>query len=241
LKYLAWMHLRVVAVCVTCLSAVLGVDFAICGNTSLLARLGSRDIAADGAKAVAPAPAPAPIVVTPLPDLPITVTLRNVNSEEMDSFAIPSNGQADAVTATALKHFLRCQRTGRERAMAPGLLAMLASVAQQWPGQVIEVVSAFRAPPFGVPHSKHFIGHAIDLRVAGVKTAKLRDFIWSKHHEVGVGYYLVENFVHMDWRPGEPDFAWESDREGDVPLINPRWAYAARHPNPRRACEGGCS
>jgi uncharacterized protein YcbK (DUF882 family) len=128
------MHFRVVAVCVTCLSAVLGVDFAICRDTSVLARLASPKTAARDAHAVASAPAPAPIVVTPLPDLPITVTLRNVNSEEMGVFAIPSDGQTDAATAAALKHFLRCQRTGREHAMAPGLLAMLASVAQQWPG-----------------------------------------------------------------------------------------------------------
>jgi hypothetical protein len=42
---------------------------------------------------------------------------------------------------------------------------------------VIDVVSAFRTPPFGVPHSKHFIDHAIDLRVSKIKTAKLRDFV----------------------------------------------------------------
>jgi uncharacterized protein YcbK (DUF882 family) len=233
------MHFRVVAVCVTCLLAVLGIDFAICGDTSVLAKLGAGNKVVQNANPAMPPRSP--VVITPLPDPSTVLTLRNVNGAEVDTFTILTNGQVDATTASALKHFLRCQRTGREHAIAPGLLAMLASVAQQWPGRVMDVVSAFRAPPFGVPHSKHFTGHAIDFRVEGVKTSKLRDFIWSKHHEVGVGYYLDDNFVHMDWRPGEPDFAWSSDHEGDPLEINPRWAWAARHSSSRPACEDGCS
>jgi uncharacterized protein YcbK (DUF882 family) len=233
------MKLRAVAVCIACLLVPLGIDFAIRRDTSVLAKLGRSHAAAHNESAVAPQRSP--IVITPLPDLPTTLTLRNVNGGEVGTFAVFATGQADAATAQAVKHFLRCQRTGREHLIAPGLLAMLVSVAQQWPGQVMDVVSAFRAPPFGVLHSKHFTGHAIDFRVEGVKTTKLRDFIWSKHHEVGVGYYLDENFIHMDWRPGEPDFAWSSEHEGDAPEVNPRWAWAARHASSRTACEGGCS
>jgi hypothetical protein len=92
-----------------------------------------------------------------------------------------------------------------------------------------------------VPHSKHFLGHAIDLRVEGVKTAKLRDFIWRTHHEVGVGFYLEEDFVHMDWRPGEPDMAWSAIHEGAPADYSPRWAWSARHASPQKACETGCS
>jgi len=182
-----------------------------------------------------------PIVITPLPDPSVLITLRNVNGGEIRTFKIFTSGEVDAATAASLKHFLRCHRTGREHAMAPGLLAMLVTVAQQWPGHVIEVISAFRAPPFGAPHSKHFIGRAIDFRIDGVKTTRVRDFIWAKHRGLGLGYYRVENFVHMDWRPRDLDFAWSSDREGDAPRPNPRWAWAARHPRPRAACEAGCS
>jgi uncharacterized protein YcbK (DUF882 family) len=241
LNNFVWMKFRVVAVCVACLLVALGIDFAICRDASVLAKLGLGlgDTVVHNANPVTPPRSP--IIITPLPDPPATLILRNVNSAEVSTFTIFPNGQLDAATAPALKHFLRCQRTGREHLIAPGLLALLASVAQRWPGQVIDVVSAFRAPPFGVPHSKHFIGHAIDFRVEGVKTSKLRDFIWSKHHEVGVGYYLNENFVHMDWRPGEPDVAWSSDHEGDTPDFNPRWAWTARHSNSHPACEGGCS
>jgi uncharacterized protein YcbK (DUF882 family) len=233
------MTLRAVAVCLACLLAIIGIDFAACRDTSVLAKLGVVNAATRNTNPVAPPPAP--IVITPLPDSPDSLTLRNVNGGEVATFAIPDNGQVDAANAAALKRFLRCHRTGREHQIASGLLAMLVSVARQWPGHVIEVISAFRAPPYGAPHSKHFIGHAIDFRVDGVKTTQLRDFIWANNHGLGLGYYRVENFVHMDWRPADPDFAWTSDREGDAPRPNPRWAWAARHAKPRAVCEGGCS
>ena len=107
------------------------------------------------------------------------------------------------------------------------------SVAQRWPGRVIDIVSGFRAPPFGAPHSKHFAGHAIDLRVAGVRTATVRDFVWRQNHEVGVGHYTDEDFVHIDWRPGEADRAWSSRNESDELNYNPGWAWNVRHPQQR--------
>jgi hypothetical protein len=112
--------------------------------------------------------------------------------------------------------------------MAPGVLALLADVAHRWPNRTIEVISGFRAPPFGAPHSKHFRGHAIDLRVKGVRTSVLRDYVWRGHTEVGVGHYPETNFVHMDWRPGEPDTAWTATDEDGTPNYHPRWAKRAR-------------
>ncbi len=195
-----------------------------------------------GEHAAAPAPArPSPIIVTPLPDPSVTLSMRSVNSSEASTFTIFKDGHVDAATETALKHFLRCRRTGREHPLSPGVLVLLVSVAQQWPGRMIEIVSAFRAPPFGALHSKHFTGHAIDLRVEGTRTSELRDFVWQNHHEVGVGYYLHENFVHMDWRPGEVDMAWSSGTESDTPNYAPRWAWTARHPAVQRGCGLRCS
>src|SRR5258708_33957002 len=43
-------------------------------------------------------------------------------------------------------------------------------------------------------------GHAIDLRVPGVATAKLRDAALSLRAG-GVGYYPVSQFVHVDVGP----------------------------------------
>jgi uncharacterized protein YcbK (DUF882 family) len=172
-------------------------------------------------------------IVEPLTPAPMTLTLRNVNSEEVETFAIPVDGHADPATAAALKHFLRCRRTHREKAIAPGTLSLLVSVAQHWPGRTIDIVSGYRAPPYGKPHSKHFRGYAIDLRVEGVKTARLRDTVWRENHNVGVGHYTDEDFVHIDYRPGEGDMAWSSRKESAELNYNPRWARTARHPEQR--------
>jgi uncharacterized protein YcbK (DUF882 family) len=246
------MKFGATTICLAVLPTALTADLAISRQSSLLARLagavgipafsaGPSGQAADASASRPVAPARSHVLVTPLPKPSATLKLRVGISPEIGSFTIFTDGTVDLATEPALKRFMRCRRTGRELALAPGVLAMLVSVAQQWPGRVIDIVSAFRSPPFGVPHSKHFIGHAIDLRIEGVKTTELRDFVWRTHHEIGVGYYLNENFVHMDLRPGEPDTAWSAGHEGDTPDYNPRWAWSARHASWRKACEDGCT
>ncbi len=238
--------------CLAVLPTAMAASLAISRPSSILAGLagavgipgfsaGSSRRAADSSVSQPVAPPRSHILVTPLPKPSVTLKLRVGISAEIGTFTIFTDGTVDLATEPALKHIMRCRRTGRELALAPDLLAMLVSVAQQWPGRVIDVVSAFRSPPFGVPHSKHFIGHAIDLRIEGVKTTELRDFVWRTHHGIGVGYYLNENFVHMDLRPGEPDTAWSAGHEGDPADYNPRWAWSVRHPSWRKACEDGCT
>jgi uncharacterized protein YcbK (DUF882 family) len=179
------------------------------------------------------------IIIEPLPVPMVSVALDNVNSQESATFQIGREGETTPDQAAAIEQFFRCRRSGRHMAMAPGVLALLADVARHWPGRTIEVISGFRAPPFGAPHSKHFRGHAIDLRVRGVRTAVLRDYLWKGHHEVGVGHYPETNFVHMDSRPGEPDTAWTGADEDGAPVYHPRWASRARRlPQPGRGHGG---
>jgi uncharacterized protein YcbK (DUF882 family) len=168
------------------------------------------------------------IVIEPLPVPMVTVKLANVNTEETATFQIGREGEVTPDEAAAIETFFRCRRSGRHMTMAPGVLALLADVAHRWPNRTIEVISGFRAPPFGAPHSKHFRGHAIDLRVKGVRTSVLRDYVWRGHTQVGVGHYPETNFVHMDWRPGEPDTAWTATDEDGTPNYHPRWAKRAR-------------
>jgi uncharacterized protein YcbK (DUF882 family) len=179
---------------------------------------------------VLPEPQRRHLVIEALPAPGVAVSLENVNTEETITFTIGPTGQVAPAQVALVKHFFRCRRTEREKPIAPATLAMLTEVAQRWPAHVIEIVSGFRAPPYGAPHSKHFAGHAIDLRVRGVRSAAVRDFIWRNHHGVGVGYYTEENFVHIDSRPGEPDMAWTGEGEDGIPSYGPRWAYKARHP-----------
>ena len=90
------------------------------------------------------------------------------------------------------------------------LHAMMARLGKL--NSVINIVCGYRtpetnavlrqnSPQTGVAeHSQHMEGHAIDLRVPGVTTAKLRDAARSLRAG-GVGYYPVSQFVHVDVGP----------------------------------------
>jgi hypothetical protein len=108
------------------------------------------------------------------------------------------------------------------------VLVLLADIADRWPGHTIEIISGFRAAPFGAPHSRHFSGNAIDLRVRGVRTTAVRDFVWREHEGIGVGHYAEGNFVHVDARPDDQEIAWSSPDENSLPTYNPAWAKRAR-------------
>jgi uncharacterized protein YcbK (DUF882 family) len=154
----------------------------------------------------------------------VTVSLYNVNRRETGTFVLPLDGRLEPEQAKTFGFFFRDRRTGRHGPMAETTVAILADLAKTFPGQTIEIVSGWRAPPNGAPHSKHFRGRAIDLRIPGVKTAYVRDHLWLKHRHVGVGYYPHQNFVHVDTRPEERDTAWISRREGAPNRYHPRWA-----------------
>lgn len=194
----------------------------ILGAAPALPATGTRDL---GGLA---APAPGPALVQSLPSREIAVAVRNVNSHEVGTFLLSPTGYVRADQAKALERFFGCRRSGRVKPLANGVLVLLADIAAKWPGRVIEIVSGFRAPPYGAPHSKHFIGHAIDLRVDGVRTALVRDFVWREHQGVGVGHYSHGDFLHVDWRPEDGDTAWSARHEGGRYEYNPRWATRAR-------------
>lgn len=152
------------------------------------------------------------------------VTLYNVNTHETLTVYLRFDGLTDDATAMSLKHYFRCKRTGRERPIYPGTLALFAQLTAHYPGHVIEIVSGVRAPGYGVKDSKHYSGHAIDFRVRGVKTKQVRDLAWKFDEEIGLGHYTGEDFLHLDNRPGDGKIAWEQRRQGSANRYNPKWA-----------------
>jgi uncharacterized protein YcbK (DUF882 family) len=75
------------------------------------------------------------------------------------------------------------------------------------PGAQINVVCGYRTPwsneylgthGHGVAlHSLHMQAMAIDIRLPGTSTAKLRDIALALH-KGGVGYYAKSDFIHVD-------------------------------------------
>ena len=108
-----------------------------------------------------------------------------------------------------LNHYLRDHRTGDVNEYDPRVFDLLYDVtaALGKPGAEIDVICGYRTPwsneflrarSTGVAqHSLHMQAMAIDIRVPGVATAKLRDAALALHRG-GVGYYQKSDFVHVD-------------------------------------------
>lgn len=111
-----------------------------------------------------------------------------------------------------LDYVLRDYRTGtvkdydlQELDLLHDLMARLGR-----PNGEIDIVCGYRTPhtnnwlrehSHGVAlHSQHMQAKAIDIRVPGVPTAKVRDAALAMHRG-GVGYYAKSNFVHVDVGP----------------------------------------
>jgi uncharacterized protein YcbK (DUF882 family) len=154
----------------------------------------------------------------------LEVDVYNVNTREQRRFVFSPRGELLQGTETDLEWFFRCKRSRRTHEMAPEVLAMLAEVGRHFPGHTIEIVSGYRRTGFGVRRSKHYTGHAIDFRVRGVPLSEVRDFVWSRFDHVGVGHYVRERFVHMDYRPDEDKTAWNQSRPGAHYHYAPRWS-----------------
>ena len=168
----------------------------------------------------------------------VEVTIFNVNYPSTHTLRIGKDGSVDAATRDELEELFRCKRTKREHAIDRGLLVMLADVAARYPGKTIEYVSAFRAKDPRT--SRHRQGRAFDFRIPGVPLTEVRDYVWTHHSEVGVGWYPSRGFIHMDHRPGDKDYAWTEINGNEYG--NPAWAAKARRadtaPTPPRRSAG---
>jgi uncharacterized protein YcbK (DUF882 family) len=115
----------------------------------------------------------------------------------------------DPAALVTLNHFLRDHRTGDVRTYDPRVFDLLHDllVSLGRPNAEIDVICGYRTPwsneylrnhGHGVAlHSLHMQAEAIDIRVPGIATSKLRDAALALHRG-GVGYYAASNFVHVD-------------------------------------------
>ena len=113
-----------------------------------------------------------------------------------------------------LNYFLRDHRTNDVSHYDPKEFDLLHSMMAKLgkPDGVIDIVCGYRTPwsnnflraralISGVAkNSQHTQAKAIDIRVPGVETSKLRDIALSLHGG-GVGYYPISQFVHVDVGP----------------------------------------
>ena len=115
----------------------------------------------------------------------------------------------DSNAEAQINQYLRDYRTGDVREYDPSLFDLLHDlmVTLGRPSGEINVVCGYRTPQtneylrnhgHGVArHSLHMQAMAIDIRIPGVPTAKIRDAALALRRG-GVGYYAASDFVHVD-------------------------------------------
>jgi uncharacterized protein YcbK (DUF882 family) len=136
------------------------------------------------------------------------IALVNTHTSERLAVEYFCAGSYDDCALAALDHMLRDHRTGDFIPMDRGLFDFLhdvAALADREPK--FEVISGYRSPHTnamlnarsnGVARrSLHMDGKAIDVRLVGYRTDKLRDLALSLKRG-GVGYYAKSDFVHLD-------------------------------------------
>jgi uncharacterized protein YcbK (DUF882 family) len=117
-------------------------------------------------------------------------------------------GGYDPATLARVNHFLRDFRTGDIHVIDPRVLDILFAVRSRVDrDDPFHVISGYRSPTTnaylrshssGVArHSLHMEGRAIDIRLPGFATRKLRDIALTMRRG-GVGYYPASDFVHLD-------------------------------------------
>jgi uncharacterized protein YcbK (DUF882 family) len=162
-------------------------------------------------------------------DALVTVSLYDYNFERYSSLQIARDGTVTDEVAVLIKDLFKCRRSKREHSIDHGTLAMLADVGSRYPGKTIEYVSGYRNWVSESMTSPHRAGRAIDFRVRGARQAEVRDHLWRSFHNVGIGWYPKEDFIHMDHRPGEKDASWTEIKGENI--YGPSWAESARDPD----------
>lgn len=136
------------------------------------------------------------------------ISLVSTHTGEQLSIEYFSGGSYRDQALAALNRLLRDHRSGDVSPIDPQLFDVLhdaAVLADREPK--FEVISGYRSPHTnamlnarsnGVARrSLHMEGKAIDVRLAGYRTDRLRDLALSLQRG-GVGFYAKSDFVHLD-------------------------------------------
>lgn len=118
------------------------------------------------------------------------------------------NGEYVESALGRINRFMKDFRTGDIANIDPKLLDLLHDLRNELDSDgTFEIISAYRSPQTNemlrastsgvAKNSQHLRGTAIDVRLRGTKTRKLRDTAWGMQRG-GVGYYEQSDFVHVD-------------------------------------------
>ncbi|WP_454720824.1 MULTISPECIES: YcbK family protein [Cupriavidus] len=138
-----------------------------------------------------------------------SLSFDHTHTGERISLVFAVGDQFVPESLAALNHFLRDHYSGQAGVIDPQLFALLYRLRRTLESDSpFQVISGYRSPATNArlrrtrgggvaSHSLHMDGKAIDIRLAGVPLADLRDAAMSLRGG-GVGFYPHEQFVHAD-------------------------------------------
>jgi uncharacterized protein YcbK (DUF882 family) len=138
-----------------------------------------------------------------------SVQLFNTHTNERIDIVYKRGDQYISGALAKLDYFLRDHNTNEVRHFDPRLYDILSDLTASvgHPGGEIDIVCGYRAPATNAAlrehtngvaiHSLHIQAKAIDLRMPGVNTLKLRRAALALARG-GVGYYPHSDFIHVD-------------------------------------------
>ncbi|MCP4676586.1 MAG: LysM peptidoglycan-binding domain-containing protein [Deltaproteobacteria bacterium] len=139
-------------------------------------------------------------LVPPPPCFKDPVTVYRVRSDETKQLSLCfCNGRPNPDAIAKLSSISGPRGKEVPFPLHPHLAQLLQSIADEYPGKRIEIISGQRVRKQPGHESYHNKGRALDFRVAGVPNKKLVSFV-RKFKNVGVGYYPNSVFIHMDTR-----------------------------------------
>lgn len=132
------------------------------------------------------------------------VTLFNLKTHEALPVLDVLPGRTD------WSRLLRCHFTGTVAWVDPRLAGEAVAAARKFGADRVEILSGYRDPKYNrllrkkgrdvASQSRHTRGQAVDFRLPGVATTRLRDWL-LRRGAFGVGYYPDSGFVHLDVGP----------------------------------------
>ena len=140
------------------------------------------------------------------------LTLYAVNhGERLRFYPYLKDGTLDPMYGDEIQHLFRDKHTDAEHPIHPRLVKLLYRVADRLNARQINIISGYRENPGETGESKHGKGRAVDFMIPGVALGRVARIV-RRFGRVGVGFYPVSGFVHMDVREG-PSYFW-IDRSG---------------------------
>jgi uncharacterized protein YcbK (DUF882 family) len=138
---------------------------------------------------------------------PRSLSLYHTHTSEKLNLVYYEGGEYITDALVSLNNMLRDFRTGEVGQFDPALFDQLYALNLACGEGIYEVVSAFRSAQTNkmlreqskrvAKDSLHVRGQAIDVRLSGRDTRRLRDAALTLR-QGGVGFYQRSNFVHLD-------------------------------------------